>query len=248
MKWVEKSSFEKIRRLLEIFEQEHQLQVLLTRQNISSVRNHLAPYTLLVIPRPLPSSVVDGEHFVIADVRLLVSGGTSSSKNPVVTESSRVQGHRSASRSSASLDGGPSSSSSVPGQRARGVFPERSLPLAQITGASPLVVKVKRKRVLKRRNSPGSRCENFIPWFPVDADGPQDLEEEERMERMAGLLDLYAARKRKQQVSSSEESGAVPVQFAELSQSASDDQPASDESLGDRAITIPGSRKLGPTG
>ena len=63
MKWVEKSSFEKIRRLLEIFELERQLQVLLTRQNISAVRNHPEPYTLPVIPRPLPSSVVDEEHF-----------------------------------------------------------------------------------------------------------------------------------------------------------------------------------------
>ena len=32
---------------------------------------------------------------------------------------------------------------------------------------------------------------------PDDTDGPQDLEEEERMERMTGLLDRYAARKRK---------------------------------------------------
>ena len=81
----------------------------------------------------------------------------------------------------------------LPGWRARGDFPDRSLPLAQIIGASPRVVKVKRKRVLRRRNAPGSRCENFIPWVPVDADGPQDLEEEERMERRAGLLDRYAA-------------------------------------------------------
>ena len=74
MKWVEKSSFEKIRRLLEIFEQERHFQVLLTRKNISAVRNHPAPYTLPVIPRPLPSNVANGEHFVIADVRHLVSG------------------------------------------------------------------------------------------------------------------------------------------------------------------------------
>ena len=73
---------------------------------------------------------------------------------------------------------------------------------------------MKRKRALKRWNSLGFRWENFIPWVPVDADDPQDLEEEERMERTTGLLDLYAARKRKRQVSSSEELGVVPVQFA----------------------------------
>ena len=109
------------------------------------------------------------------------------------------------------------------------------------------MVKVKRKRALKHRNALGSRCENFIPWVPDDTDGPQDLEEEERMERMAGLLDRYAARKRKRKVSSSRESDAAPVQSAEPSQSTTNDQPAADGSSGDRAITIPGSLELGLT-
>ena len=59
------------------------------------------------------------------------------------------------------------------------------------------MVRVKRKRALKRQNAPGSRGENFIPWIPDIIDEPQDLEEEERMERTAGLLDRYAACKRK---------------------------------------------------
>ena len=87
--------------------------------------------------------------------------------------------------------------------RARGYRPERILPLTQVAGAAPRVVKVKRKRALGCRNAPGSRCEDFIPWVPDDAVGPQDLEEEERMERTVGLLDRYAAHKRKRQVSSS---------------------------------------------
>ena len=90
MKWVEKSSIEKIRRLLEISERERHYQVLLTRENISTVRHNPAPYTLPVIPRPLPSNVVEGEHFVLADVRRLVSGSASSSKDLVVEASSRV--------------------------------------------------------------------------------------------------------------------------------------------------------------
>ena len=137
MKWVEKSSFEKIHRLLEISEQERHFQVLLTQHNISAVRNHPAPYTLPVIPRPLPSSVMNKENFMIADVRRLVSGGTSSSRNPVVAESSRVQGDQSASRSSTSSDEGLGWFSSVPDWRARGDFPERSLPLAQIIRPAP---------------------------------------------------------------------------------------------------------------
>ena len=100
MNWVEKSSIEKIRRLLEIFERERHCQVLLTPENISVVRHNPAPYTLPVIPRPLPSHVVEGEHFVIADLRRLVSGNASSSKKPVIEASSRVQGVGSTSRSS----------------------------------------------------------------------------------------------------------------------------------------------------
>ena len=158
MKWVEKSSIEKIRRLLEIFELERHYQVLLTRENISAVRHNPTPYTLPVIPRPLPSNVVEGEHFVLADVRHLVSGSASSSRYLVVEASSRVQGARSASRLSASSSRG-FDSSPAPGRGARGHRPERILPLVQVVRAAPRVVKVKRKRALKRRKrwGPGVR-------------------------------------------------------------------------------------------
>ena len=82
-----------------------------------------------------------------------------------------MQGAQSASRSSASSSRG-SDSSPAPGRGARGYRPERILPLAQVAGATPRVVKVKRKRALKRRNAPGSRGENFIPWIPDVADDP----------------------------------------------------------------------------
>ena len=68
------------------------------------------------------------------------------------------------------------------------------------------------------------------------------------MERMAGLLDRYAIHKRKRQVSSSGESDAAPVPSAGPSEPAADGQPATDESSRDRAISIPGSPELGPTG
>ena len=65
------------------------------------------------------------------------------------------------------------------------------------------------------------------------------------MERTVGLLDRYAARKRKRQVSSSGESDVAPVQSVDLSQPVTKDQSAADGSSGDRAITIPGSPELG---
>ena len=90
MKWVEKPSIEKIRRILEIFERERHYQVLLTRENISTVRNNPIPYTFPIISRPLLSNVVEGEHFVLVDVRRLASGSASFSRDPVVEASSQV--------------------------------------------------------------------------------------------------------------------------------------------------------------
>ena len=90
MDWVEKSSLEKILRLLEISEQKRHYKVLLTPDNISAMRRNPAPYTLPIIPRPLPSDIVEGEHFVIADLRRLISSNARPSEDPVVEASSRV--------------------------------------------------------------------------------------------------------------------------------------------------------------
>ena len=183
---------------------------------------------------------------MIVDLRRLVSGSASSSRFSVIEASSWVQRAESASRSSASSSGGSSSSSPAPSRRARSDRSKRFLPLAQVARAAPRVVKVKHKRELGRRNAPGSRGENFVPWVPFDTDGPQDLVEEKRVERMTGLLDHYATRKRKRQVSSSGESEAAAVLSTRSSQPVTDDQPAVDGSSGDQAIIIPGFPELGP--
>ena len=126
---------------------------------------------------------------MIADLRRLFSSSASSSRNPIIEASSRVQGARGTSMSSV-FSSGDSTSSPL-------ARPERLLMPTQVTGLAPRVVKIKRKRASKRRNAPGSRGEDFVPWVPADTEGPQDLEEEEREKRMTGVLDRYAARKRK---------------------------------------------------
>ena len=195
MNWVEKSSFEKIRRLSEISEQELHYKVLLTLDNISAVRGHPAPYTLLVIPRPLPSDIVEREHFVIADLRRLISSSTRPSSDPVVESSSRVQG--SASGSSTSPREDSSSAHLVPSRRTRSSRPKRLPSLEGVAGSDLQVVKIKRKGVARRRNAPRSKGEDFVPWVSAEHEDFQDLEEEKREERMMGLLDRYAAHKRK---------------------------------------------------
>ena len=62
-----------------------------------------------------------------------------------------------------------------------------------------------------QRNTPGSKGEDFVPWVNAEHEALQDLEEEEREERMTGLLDRYAARKRKRQLSSDSESDIAPA-------------------------------------
>ena len=172
MNWVEKSSFEKIRRLSEISEQERHYKVLLTPDNISTVRCNPAPYTLPVIPRLLPSDVVEGEHFVITDLRRLISSSACPSSGPVVEASSRVQGAWSTSGSSTSPNEDSSSTQPVPSRRTISSRPER-LPLPeQVVGSSHRVITIKRKGAAGRRNAPGSKGEDFIPWV---SDEPEDF-------------------------------------------------------------------------
>ena len=165
--WVEKSSFEKIRRLLEVYERKRHCKVLLTPENIFVVRHNPAPYNLPIIPRPLPQDVVEGEHFVVADLRRLVSRGASSSRDPVVEASSRVQGVGSMSGASTSSSGSSSSSPPpAPGRGTRRGHPERPPLPMQVPGPAPRVVRINWKGELGRRNAPGSKGEDFVPWVP----------------------------------------------------------------------------------
>ena len=75
--WVERASFVKIRRLLEISKQERHHEVLLTVKNLRDLSRHPSPYSVLIIPRPLPSKIVEGEHFVAADLLRLIPDGSS---------------------------------------------------------------------------------------------------------------------------------------------------------------------------
>ena len=89
--------------------------------------------------------------------------------------------------------------------------PER-LPLPErVAGSAPRVIKLKRKEAVGRRNTFGSKGEDFVQWISVEHEDFQDFEEEEQEERMTGLLDRYVARKRKRQLSSGSESDIAPA-------------------------------------
>ena len=125
---MEKASLEKIRRLLEISEQERHFEVLLTLKNLADVRRSPTPYSLLIIPCPLPLEIVDGEHFVTADLLNLIAGSASPSKDLKAETSSRELVSRTLSMQSTSPSGGSGSAQPAPSRGERGSRPER-LPL-----------------------------------------------------------------------------------------------------------------------
>ena len=55
MQWVEKVILEKIRKRLEVFEQECHCEVLLMLKNLADVRQSSTAYSLLIMTDPLPS-------------------------------------------------------------------------------------------------------------------------------------------------------------------------------------------------
>ena len=75
---VEKASLERIRRILEINEGEHNHELLLSMKNLWELGVSPFPYIVPVIPRPLLAELVRGEHFVLAN--LLKSIPSSSSQ------------------------------------------------------------------------------------------------------------------------------------------------------------------------
>ena len=101
------------------------------------------------------------------------------------------------------------------------------------------MITIKKKGAAGQRNAPGSKGEEFVPWVSGEHEDFQDLEEEERKERMTGLLDRYTARKRKRQLSSNSKSN--PFQTKGPSQAAAEGGSEM------QAIVIPGSPEPVPT-
>ena len=100
---MEKVSFEKIRRLLKVYERERHYKVLLTSKNLSDVRRNPTPYSFPIIPRPLPSKIVNGEHFFTADLRRLIPGSASTFEGAKAEIADRRSAARSPSGPSASI-------------------------------------------------------------------------------------------------------------------------------------------------
>ena len=191
---MERTSFEKIRRLLEIFGQEQHHEVLLTVKNLHDLSHHLSSYSVQIIPRPPPSEIVEVEHFVIADLLSLIPSGSSPAREVESEAAGRelVISTQLAQPSFASEDFGlaPQVSRQVEG----GSYLERP-PLAIKDSRPDPQVSKKKKRTLRRQKVAGAGVEDFIPWIPPIFRRSPDLEEEKEEHKMSGLIHNFAARK-----------------------------------------------------
>ena len=199
------------------------------------MRRNLAPYSLSIIPHPLPSEIVDGEHFITADLLHLTASSASSSRDLVSETLSRELVSQTSSGSSASTSGGFGSSQPAPGRGERGSHLE-SLPLPRKgTSSAPRVLKIKKGGTNRRRNAPGAQVKDFVPWVRPESSQPPDLEEEEDEEQMTGLLDRYVARKRKRHEGFEREPDQAEGSNRHITDGDSEMQ----------AIVIPGSPEMG---
>ena len=124
---MEKASLKKIRGLLEIFEYDRHYEVLLTVKNLTDVRRNPAPYSLPIIPRLLPSEIMDGEHFVTTKLLNLIACRASPSRDLEAETSSGELVSRTPSVPSASTNGGFSSAQPAP-NRGKGVAARNAFP------------------------------------------------------------------------------------------------------------------------
>ena len=161
------------------------------------MRQSPAPYSLPIIPRSLPSEIMGEEHFVITDLLDFLAGRAPSPEDLEAKALSREQELRASSVPSTSTRGGSSSALPVPGLEAGSVCPV-GLPLPRKRiDPTPQVLTIKKKRTTQGKSARGAQVEDFTPWVRSKPSQPSLSEEEEEEEEMTGLLDRYAARKRK---------------------------------------------------
>ena len=65
---MEKVRLDRIRRLFEIIEREHNHELLLSAKNLQGLGVIPFSYIVPILPRSLPEELVKGEHFILTDL------------------------------------------------------------------------------------------------------------------------------------------------------------------------------------
>ena len=207
--WVEKASFKKIQRLLEIFEWERHHEMLLFSKNLLELSHSPSPSIIPVIKRHLPVEIVEGEHYVIADFLNLAPGSSSPTKKSETGAVGRelVISSQSGQPSLAREDSGLVRQASKKDDR--GIRLER-LPFAKKDSRPTPQASKKGRWVPERLKTPRARVEDFVSWVSPISSCPPAREEEEEDEEMADLVHNFGARKHKRGASFKRATGATP--------------------------------------
>ena len=153
---MERASFKKIQKLLEISERERHHEILLTARNLRELSRSPSSYIIPIIPRPLPTEAVEGEHYVIADLLNLTPGSWFPAKNLEIE-----------------AFGLELVISTQPGQHSLA---------REDSGLAPQASK-KGRWVPERLRAPGAGVEDFVSWVsPISSHLPVSEEEEEEDE------------------------------------------------------------------
>ena len=152
------------------------------------------PYILPVISRPLPIKVVEGEHYVIANLLNLTLGSSSLAKNLEIEVVGRelVISTQPGQHSPAMEDSGPAPLASK--KVDRGSRLER-LPFTKNRSRPAPQASKKGRRVPERLREPGAGVEDIVPWVFLISSRPLASEEEEDEDEMADLVHNFGARK-----------------------------------------------------
>ena len=194
--WVEKAGFKNIMKLLEISERERHHEILLTVKNLHELSRNPFPYTLPVIPRPLPTEVVEGEHYVIVDLLTLVPGSSS----PAQTSEAEVVGRELEMSLRLEQPSLAREDPDVTPRASKEVDKGNRLKHLSFTkkGSHPAPQASKKGRwVPERRRALGTGVEDFVTWFAPISSLPLKSEEEEEEDEMADLIHNFGAQKRK---------------------------------------------------
>ena len=94
-------------------------EVLLTLKNLGDLSRNPTPYSISVIPRPLPIEIVEGEHYVTADFLNFLPDSSSPIREPEAEAAGQelVIYTQLRQPSSASKDSGPTPQASRRGER-----------------------------------------------------------------------------------------------------------------------------------
>ena len=184
--WVEKTSLERSRRMLEIIEVEHNHELFLSVKYLWELGVSPFRYIVPVIPRLLPEKLVRGEHFVLVDLLKSIQGNSSQARFAKEPQAGIAEG---ALVSFVRPDQSPLA---VQDPKVTRVFQEERKDKGCLSDE-----KKKGKIIIGQIKAIDAGLEGFVDW--LDSTASDQIEE--RKEDMSSLVVKFPARMHKREAS-----------------------------------------------